>query len=67
MEGLGLTSQSRSRLAIILAPMALWILLSPAHSPLLAMIFEQGNVVGDGEPYTLSDLDQNAMTKTGAK
>jgi len=47
--------------------MALWILLSPAHSPLLAMLVEQVIVVVDGDPYTLSDLDQYAMTKTGAK
>jgi len=62
-----LTSQSRSRLAIILAPMALWILLSPTHSPLLAMLVEQVIVVVDGDPYTLSDLDQYAKSKTGAK
>ncbi len=67
MEGLRLTSQSRSRLAIILAPLILWILLSPTHSPLLAMLVEQVIVVIDGDPYTLSDLDQYAKTKTGAK
>ena len=47
--------------------MALWILLSPTHSPLLAMLVEQVIVVVDGDPYTLSDLDQYAKTKTGAK
>ncbi len=62
-----MTSQSRSRLAIILAPMALWILLSPTHSPLLAMLVEQVIVVVDGDPYTVSDLDQYAKTKTGTK
>jgi len=62
-----MTGQSRSRLAIILAPMALWILLSPTHSPLLAMLVEQVIVVIDGVPYTVSDLDQYAKTKTGAK
>ncbi len=67
MEGLRLTNQLRSRLAIILAPMALWILLFPTHSPLLAMLVEQVIVVVNGDPYTLSDLDQYATTKTGAK
>lgn len=62
-----MTSRSRSRLAIILAPMALWILLSATYSPLLAMLVEQVIVVVDGDPYTLSDLDQYAKTKTGAK
>jgi len=62
-----LTSRSRSRLAIILAPMALWLLLSATYSPLLAMLVEQVIVVVDGDPYTLSDLDQYAKTKTGAK
>lgn len=47
--------------------MALWILLLPIHTPLLAMLVEQVVVVVDGDPHTLSDLDQYAKTKTGAK
>ena len=47
--------------------MALWILLSPIHSPLLAMLVEQVIVVVDGDPYTVSDLDIYAKIKTGAK
>ncbi len=47
--------------------MALWILLLPIHSPVLAILVEQVVVVVDGDPYTLSDLDQYARKKTGAK
>jgi len=47
--------------------MALWILLSPIHSPLLARLVEQVIVVVDGDPYTLTDLDLYAKIKTGAK
>ncbi len=62
-----MTSQLRFRLAVIHASMALWILLLPIHTPLLAMLVEQVVVVVDGDPHTLSDLDQYAKTKTGAK
>ena len=51
----------------MLASMALCILLLPMHPPVLAMLVEQVVVVVDGDPYTLSDLDQYARKKTGAK